>query len=227
MEDPPDVPAREGDDLESIPSPEIGGFFDAFNEMFIDVQVLPGSVNAHPTFPFIHDFATPAEIADTFLNAGGARDTKVESDHFWTVYLASVYELGDELGSGPVDNDGNPNDDDDSEFGLMGFTVDGASNPELSLLAQEVIRDVSAENAAAWEDLQGEQAPLQEIVALHEVGHQFLGTDPSVHGGTFPGHIMAAPWLDPHEEHIPAMQLLFSSVHVDQIRDDHKSGKHP
>jgi hypothetical protein len=228
MEDPPNVAARQGDNLESIPAPDIGAFTDAFSAMFIDVQALPAAINSHSTFTFMHH-GSKADWAAKIVGANKARDTQTESDHFWTVYLASVYEIGQIGDSFSKDNDDadDTNDDDaeDNEFAMLGWTED--DGPDYSLIAQEVVRDLIAEHATEWNPT--EAGLVHQVVALHEIGHQFLGTGPDgfAHIGPFLNHVMAPPSLDTQEPQIPSMQLVFSPVHIDFIRDEFQSGSHP
>lgn len=217
----------EDDDwLDDVWPPSIGAFPAAFFPMFIDAKPLPQEFDVRQAAVFEREFATQAQLQTYFLGPQGARDTKVESDDYWTVYVASIYEFG------PANPAAAGNDNDlDPEFGLMGWTytegVGGGAGPGVSLIAVEVLRDVAAQNITAWEQTPNSLTKALQILSLHEVGHQLLGTDVSVHAGLFPSFIMVAPSNDLQEARVPEINLIFSDEHVDVIRDTYKDGRHP
>ncbi|MFO7907141.1 MAG: hypothetical protein ACQESR_21575 [Planctomycetota bacterium] len=64
-----------------------------------------------------------------------------------------------------------------------------------------------------------ETAAFQQIVALHEIGHQFE----LLHHGTFLEHVMEVHNSDAQEEQLPEITTVFRDEDIVEIRE-HGSG---
>jgi hypothetical protein len=148
----------------ALPTPDVSGLQGAFADAFIWPEVI--SAFSTNDLKFKKTFASGDEATRYFINGGLAgypdapyRGSRNESDDYWTVYIASVYEgLATEES---LDNDAN------EETANVGLTF--ANEPEFSLILQEVIRDVAVEHG--WNA--GQIAAVQLQVVVHEIGHHF------------------------------------------------------
>lgn len=97
----------------------------------------------------------------------------------------------------------------------MGVT--DTQEPEFSVVMEEVVRDV----AVQWGMMNdGGYAHARKVVALHEVGHQFLGGahDAGRKPDGTPSSIMGAPSANDEEWWVGGQTVLFNANDITTIR---------
>jgi hypothetical protein len=223
-----DDPPPNGD----IPDPDTSKLADAFRDAFIDVSVITDSAISQGNLPFLPSFPDVASRVTYFHNA---RNTENEDAMYWTAYIIGLYEL--ELGDFRYfDNDLNPGDmnhpNDGTNPGALGYTDD--TGPDYSMIMTETIRDV----ADRFDWTAAEITYVQQLVAIHEIGHQFGLKHPSDHpandpyedykdADTFPGSVMTFPATITLEAQSPDVELEFAEWAIAEIRDNFGSGQKP
>ncbi len=138
-----------------------------------------------------------------------------EDNDYWAVYIAAIYEM--------FAGDAYANDNDlDTELAFEGWTQ--GTEPEYSVINNEVIRDVGAE----WGWTAAQVKALQTLVFVHEIGHQFELVHPP---GGLPNvnDVMAAPKLDDNDQEalIPKQKTSFTDAEIYEIRKNFGKSAHP